>query len=114
MASGLSHAASPNLDNSLPSLFLSLLLVIVVILVAASLVKKTNLMSNKTKGLKVVSVLPVSTREKLMVVDVGGQQLLLGVTQQQISLLKELETPIETENKPDFALNLKQFMNPQK
>lgn len=49
-------------------------------------------------SMKVVSTLPMGTRERLMLVDVGGKQILLGVTATQINTLHVFDEPVvETE-----------------
>jgi flagellar protein FliO/FliZ len=40
-------------------------------------------------------------KERLVIVDVGGQKLLLGVTQQRIECLKELPGDINLEGKQE-------------
>jgi flagellar protein FliO/FliZ len=45
-------------------------------------------------SMKVVSTLPMGTRERLMLVDVGGKQLLLGVTATQINTLHVFDEPV--------------------
>lgn len=46
------------------------------------------------EGMKVLAVLPLGQRERLMLVEVGQEQLLLGVTSQQVTLLHRLEQPL--------------------
>ncbi|WP_111976683.1 flagellar biosynthetic protein FliO [Algibacillus agarilyticus] len=89
-------AETPTMESALPTLLLSLLFVIALIFVIAAVFKRTSLSAMRVNGLKVVTMLPLSTREKIIVVDVDGQQLLLGVTQHNISLLKELDEPLTT------------------
>jgi flagellar protein FliO/FliZ len=45
-------------------------------------------------SMKVVSSMPLGTRERLMLVDVGGKQLLLGVTATQINTLHVFDEPV--------------------
>lgn len=45
-------------------------------------------------GLRVVTSLTVGPRERVVLVDCGGQQLLLGVTQQTVNLLYTLPEPL--------------------
>lgn len=53
--------------------------------------------------LRVVASLAMGQRERLMVVEVGGQQLLLGVTAHGIANLHTLDTPLAAPQTP--ALN---------
>jgi len=46
------------------------------------------------QGLKIVSALSVGQRERVVVVQVGNQQLVLGVTSSQINTLHVLESPL--------------------
>ncbi len=45
-------------------------------------------------GLRVVASLAVGPRERVVLVDCGGQQLLLGVTQHGVNLLYSLPEPL--------------------
>lgn len=94
---------------SLGSWLLSSLLVIGLIVLLGVLLKKTRLSQALNGGqMKVVATLPLGVKEKLMVVRVGEQQFLLGVTPQQVSFLSQLETPLD-ETQP-FAQQLGQLM----
>jgi len=91
---------------------LSLLVVIVVIVMLAFLAKKARVFGSNHQQLQVVATLPLGPKERLMVVQVGSEQVLVGVTGQQINLLKELQQPLE--NSPPelnpFATKLAQMM----
>ena len=91
-----------NMDAA--SMILSLLMVLALIVVSALVLKKFNIQHGATKDLKVISSLHISPREKLVVVQVGEQQLLLGVTAQQINLLERLEKPLEPSKALDTNL----------
>lgn len=45
-------------------------------------------------GLRVVASLAIGPRERVVIVDCGGQQLLLGVTQHAVNLLHTLPEPL--------------------
>ncbi|MEF1174177.1 flagellar biosynthetic protein FliO, partial [Vibrio sinaloensis] len=53
----------------------------------------------------VVRQIPVGTRERIMIVQAGEEQFLVGVTAQSIQLISKLDKPISQEelNKPAFA-----------
>ena len=91
------HVASNNLELS--SMLLSLLAVLGLIVIAASLLKKFQLTPQLNKDLKVITSLHLGPKERLVVVEVGKQQLLLGVTATNISILQTLEQPLEA-NQP--------------
>lgn len=51
--------------------------------------------------IKVLSTMPLGTRERIVLIDAGGQQLLLGITSTNINTLHVFETPIAIDNKVD-------------
>lgn len=91
------------------SLVLGLLFTLAVIFVLANLAKKTKLGQMKSQGMKVVSVLPLSSKEKLVIVEVGESQLLLGVTANSIHTLKEFSPPLDLKSE-DFTATLAGYM----
>jgi flagellar protein FliO/FliZ len=99
-------------DTNLVQWLLSCFLVIGLILLLAWLLKKSRLVPSLTQNqLRVLSVLPLGTREKLLVVKVGEQQLLLGMTPANISLLCTLDTPLAEQSLPvPFAAHLGKWM----
>jgi flagellar protein FliO/FliZ len=80
------------------SMIVSLLLVLFAIVIAAWLLKKLQVGGNTVNGLKVVTSLNLGSKERLVVVQVGEKQLLLGITGQQINLLDTLKEPIEVKS----------------
>ncbi len=50
----------------------------------------------QARGMRVVASLPLGTRERAVLVEVGGKQLLLGVTSQQVTLLHAFDDPVVT------------------
>ena len=62
--------------------------------------------------MKVVAGLALGPRERVLVVDVGGTQLLLGVTPTQITRLHEFPDPVikVQPGSGDFALRLRQAL----
>ncbi|SEK48724.1 flagellar protein FliO/FliZ [Colwellia chukchiensis] len=101
------HVAS-NLDAM--SMIISLLMVLAVIFVSAMVLKRFQGVRQSINGMQIVTSLHLGAKEKLVVVQAGEQQLLLGVTPQQISLLKTLDKPLQAnaEVTNDFA---KSFAN---
>lgn len=93
-----------------------LALVLLLVFGCGWFVKRFSGMGGKSSGaIKVVAVLPVGTRERLAVVEVGGQQLLLGVTSQQITKLHAFDEPVvdttDVKNNSEFAQKLHQMMS---
>jgi len=109
--------ANANLDAV--SMIMSLLMVLVLIFISAWVLKKFNVVNKTSTGMKVITSLPVGTKEKIIVVQIGDEQLLLGVGAQQVTLLKTLEKPLEiaTPISTDLSQKLSQFISkstPQK
>jgi flagellar protein FliO/FliZ len=105
---------SPVSAMSLLQTLLGLVLVLACIVLVAWLLKRSNSFHTAASGqLKVIAGLPLGTRERAVLVQVGDKQLLLGVTSQQISLLHTLDTPLKTEQaaQGDFANKLRQLMS---
>ena len=92
----------------------SCFLVIGLILALAWLLKKSRLVPGLAQNqLRVISVLPLGNREKLLVVKVGEQQVLLGMTPANINLLCQLESPlVEPPAAMPFAAQLAKLMKP--
>lgn len=104
---------SPVSASSLLQTLLGLILVLVCIALVAWLLKRSNSFHTAASGkMKVIAGLPLGTRERAVLVQIGDEQLLLGVTPQQINLLHKLDTPLEVDsaNNGDFAGKLRQIM----
>jgi flagellar protein FliO/FliZ len=87
-------ASPPNSQVELLSWVMSLALVLVTIFVCAWVLKKTRLSQFAGGQSKVVTNLALGTRERVMVIEIGEQQYLIGVTAQSINLLDKLDKPI--------------------
>lgn len=103
------HVAA-NMDAM--SMILSLLMVLAVIVISAIILKRFQGVQQSFNGLKIITSLHLGSKEKLVVVQSGDKQLLLGVTSQQITLLETLEKPLVTgqENSFDFSHSLAKFL----
>ncbi|MFT6985368.1 MAG: flagellar protein FliO/FliZ [Psychromonas sp.] len=89
-------------DLAIGSMLGSLLLVIACIFVFAYLMKKTNLLKNG-KGrtlIKIVATQPLTNKGRVQMIEINGQQYLLGVTEQNITLLDKLDKPLLVEKTP--------------
>ncbi|WJG20872.1 flagellar biosynthetic protein FliO [Vibrio furnissii] len=90
--------AAENTSLDLATTFGSLLFVIALILFMAWLLKRMRVPAfGQQKGLSVVRQLPVGTKERVMIVQAGDAQFLIGVTSQSIQLISKLETPLKQE-----------------
>jgi len=90
------NSAPQTLSNptSIVSIFLSLLLVIGVVFMLAFLMRRFNVTQSGTSNLKVVASMMAGAKERVMVIEVAGEQHLLGVTAHNINHLATLTTPI--------------------
>lgn len=81
------------------SMLASLLLVIACIFVFAYLMKKTNLLKNgRGKSLiKVVATQPLTNKGRVQVIELNGLHYLLGVTEQNITLLDKFDKPLQAD-----------------
>ena len=107
------YAVENNATAGLLQWLFSSLLVLGIIIALAWGLKKSRLVPQMGRpDFKVLFTLPVGYKEKLMIVQAGEQQLLLGVTAQQISFLTEINPPIAiTASAPVFAQHLSRWMN---
>jgi flagellar protein FliO/FliZ len=76
-----------------------LVLILALIFGLAWLVNKTRAghMTGNGKQLQMLAVLPLGTKEKIAIIQAGDQQLVIGITPQQITTLSVLDTPISVE-----------------
>lgn len=58
--------------------------------------------------LKILSSMPLGTRERIVLIDAGGQQLLLGITPTNINTLHVFTDPIVIDQKPEVASDFSQ------
>lgn len=108
-----------NPDFALGSLLASLLLVIACIFVFAFLMKKTNLLKNGQgrSQIKVLATQPLTNKGRVQIIEVNDQHYLLGVTEQNITLLDKYAKPLITDEpskekvKTPFAMLLSKISN---
>ena len=78
---------------------LSLVLVLLIIFVSAWLLRRYGRFPGVADGnLKVLGALSVGQRERILLLQVGKEQILVGVTSNRISQLHQLEEPIEVQD----------------
>lgn len=105
--------SSPLSATSLLQTMMGLILVLGCIVLVAWLLKRTSSFHTAANGkMKVIAGLPLGTRERAVLVQIGDEQLLLGVTPQQVNLLCKLDKPLpaDSSERPDFAGKLRQIM----
>ncbi len=87
-----------NADNMM-QLVIGLMIVLACIVVLAWIAKRMNHLQSSTGGmLKIIGGLNIGTKEKIVLLQVGSEQILIGVTQSNISKLHLLKTPIENDD----------------
>ncbi|GGI67490.1 flagellar biosynthetic protein FliO [Shewanella gelidii] len=112
-AEPIANGQSANL-SAMASMMGGLILVLVIIFVLAYIVRKLNLTPSSHGVMKTVAVTPLGQKEKLVLVELDGQQYLLGVTQQQVNLLDKLDKAVQIEpDSASFASRLKQASTKQ-
>jgi flagellar protein FliO/FliZ len=110
---------TPLSSTALVETFLGLLLVLAIIVILAWLIKRTNRFQATANGeMKIIAGLALGPRERVVLLQVGEQQILIGVTAQHVQTLHILETPIKTNQttlKPiDFADKFQQILKQRK
>lgn len=91
------------------SVTLGLAAIIVLIFVLSAFVKRfgSGTFSGNSQ-LKILSSMPLGTRERIVLIDAGGQQLLLGITPTSINTLHVFAEPIVVENKSEAPSDFSQ------
>ncbi|GGI71612.1 flagellar protein [Shewanella hanedai] len=89
-----------------------LILVLVLIFVLAYIVKRLNLVPASNGVLKMVAVTPLGQKEKVVLIELNGQQYLLGVTSQQVNLIDKLDETVKIDTQT-FATRLRQAKTKQ-
>lgn len=112
VASQAEAPASPTSIATLSSMVGGLIVVLLLIFLLAYLVRRFNLVPSSQGVLKTIAVTPLGQKEKLVLIEVNGQQYLLGVTPQQVSLVDKLATPVEVSTE-SFASRLRQAKTTQ-
>lgn len=109
-ASAATSGSAPDTVMTMLSLGLGLMAVIAIIFGCAWIVRRMSGMTGgNTRAMKVVSVMPMGTRERVALIDVGGIQILIGVTPQAIRTLHVFDEPVVAPGEPvsgDFARKL--------
>jgi flagellar protein FliO/FliZ len=88
---------------------LGLAAIIGLIFVLSAFVKRFGSGTFATNSqLKILSSMPLGTRERIVLIDAGGQQLLLGITPTSINTLHVFSEPIVIDNKPEVQSDFSQ------
>lgn len=90
-----SPVRAPDTLGTIVSLGLGLVAVVAVIYGCAWIIRRMNGMTGmNNSAIKVVSVMAIGTRERIALIEVGGQQILLGVTPSAIRTLHVFDEPV--------------------
>ena len=81
--------------TSVLSIFLSLLVVVGVIFALAYVMRRFNVTAMGSNQMKVAASMVVGTKEKIMVIQVGDEQHLIGITSHNISHLSKLDRNLD-------------------
>ena len=103
--------------SNIVSMLLSLLLIILLIFVLAWFMRRMggNTMLG-SQAMKVVAALSLGPKEKVMLVEIAGEQILLGVTATQITHIKTYDQAVVGMTKgdaADFSTKFRQFLGKQ-
>ncbi len=111
---GDTGARAPDTMATVLSLGAGLLAVIAIIYGCAWLIRRmTGMTGMNNNAIRVVSVLAIGARERIALVEVGGQQILLGITPSAIRTLQVYDEPVVDAGSPpdsDFARRLQSMI----
>jgi flagellar biosynthetic protein FliO len=96
------------------SVVTGLLVVVVMIVLVAWLMRRLGgLPTMGGASMKVISALSVGTREKIVLVDIAGNQMLLGVAPGRVSCLQSFDQPVvdvKAANNSEFSKTIKKLL----
>ncbi|EAT12565.1 flagellar biosynthetic protein FliO [Bermanella marisrubri] len=105
----------PNTSDQIITILFALIAVIAMIYGIAWLAKRKQMVTGTGRlPMKTLAIMPMGVKEKIVLVQVGEQQLLLGLTAHSINTLATFDEPIMQEgdaNIPEFAQRLKQVFS---
>jgi flagellar protein FliO/FliZ len=105
---------APDTIGTFLSLGVGLVVVIALIYGCAWMIRRMNGMTGMNNGaIKVVSVMALGARERIALIEVGGQQILLGITPSTVRTLHVFDEPVVDAGNPasgDFARRLQSMI----
>lgn len=105
-----SAAAAPVVVQPL-NLFLGLVFLAAVVIAGWWLVQRAGGLQIKSgNGLRVVTAISVGPRERVVLIEIAGEQMLLGVAPGRVNLLHRFEQPVVAASNDDFASKIRQVM----
>ncbi|NVK39496.1 MAG: flagellar biosynthetic protein FliO [Gammaproteobacteria bacterium] len=104
-------------QDQLIQVCIALVAVLALIYALAWFVKrKQGMHGTGTLAMKTIAVLPMGVKEKIVLVEVGGKQILLGMTPSNINTLATFDEPIihpSSDKQFSFAQKLKDILHQQ-
>lgn len=108
-------SADPMSGSYLFQLILGLIVVLICILALAWFAKRMNRLQSSTAGmLKIIGGISMGSRERVVLLQVGSEQLLIGVSPGRINTLHVLENPLEdadVNSEKTFATSLSEKLS---
>ena len=110
-----SAPASAVSASQIGQLILSLFVVLALIAACAYVLRRLPLMrSPRNASMKIVEALPLSARDRLVLLDINGARLLIGVTAGSMTCLHSMATPgAKAEGSREFSTHLHASMADQ-
>ena len=101
------------LEGQIVEIVLALIAILLLIWGIAWFVKRfTGIGPQGGQHIKTIAVMPVGTRERIAVIEIGGRQIVVGITPQQITTLLELDQPLDiSPSGGEFARKLQTLLN---
>ena len=107
-----SNLVEPLAGDRLAEIFLGLFAVLLLIGVIAWVVRRMPGLTRSADGsMRVIAGIPVGQRERIILVEVGGEQLVVGVAPGRVELLHRLTEPVSSSPEgagSDFAHRLQE------
>lgn len=105
-----SPAATPVAVHPL-NLFLGLLFLTALVIAGWWLVQRAGGLQIKSgNGLRVITALSVGPRERVVLIEIAGEQMLLGVAPGRVNLLHRFDQPVIAASNDDFASKIRHVM----
>jgi flagellar protein FliO/FliZ len=93
------------------NLILGLLFLLALVVAGWWLVRRAGGLQIKPgNGLQIVAAISVGPRERVVLIELAGTQMLLGVAPGQVNLLQRFEQPVIVAGSEDFASKIRQLM----
>lgn len=95
--------SDPFSTEAVLQLILGLLFVIALILLLAWIARRSLGVTQTGRHMRIITGLPLGAREKIILVEVGKEQILLGVAPGRVSLITRFEEPVVESAESDGA-----------